>query len=646
MQWLSLSSAWYGVSLLLILAMYLFKRVYMPKYISSHMLWRKVLREQEANKPWQMLKNQLLLWLQLLIAACIVIALMQPNLLKVMATEEQVIVVIDRSASMTSTLSDQQQITLLEHVKAEAIKWVKDHAGNAKLFVIVNGDFPEIIVGVDTKKSEVIQAISAIEPYYGISDDSTTLSLARVIAEQSEHSMIRIYGDQSFINKAEVHADSASLANEHYETVSSPASIGIRHFTISAPQEEQRVVAYATIYHPESWQEQLEVSFTAYNEKHMPIGTAAVHDVKQQLQYSTITSEYLPAASYYKAEIMSSEADGNKLDNVAYQFGSGIKKIEALLISNGNLFLEKALQLMNVKVTKVTANEEPPVLDEQSHYQFIIVDGNLELLADKENWMRLLAHSPLWIIDHPNDEQALSATANNIEIVEHPITQYLNFDDVYISKFQRLKPEELSIGQPVVLYDSIPAIVAGYENNLPLVRFTFALSDSDLPLRAQFPVLVMQSIQYLTSGASNYMGDMMAGSLMQAPYAPEAVQASWRLIEAISSVMNDERKGQNEVRIAIDAQATVYAPSLPGLYEWIEYDSNDEIIQVSLANIIYDVNELQLAQMNRQAADHEQENAAAVVKSPITTHISLLSWIMAITLLLLITEWEVYRRGL
>src|SRR5690606_19457751 len=211
-------------------------------------------------------------------------------------------------------------------------------------------------------------------------------------------------------------------------------------------------VAYATIYHPENWQEQLEVSFTAYDEKHTLIGTATTNDVKQQLQYSTVTSGYLPAASYYKAELIPSEADGNELDNVAYQFGSGLKEIEALLITDGNLFLEKALQLMNVKVTKITAHDDPPILDEQSHYQFIVIDGNVDLLAGNESWKRLLEQSPLWRIDHPHDEQSLTTTANNIEIIEHSITQYLNFDDVYISKFQQLDLEEQSIGQPIVLY--------------------------------------------------------------------------------------------------------------------------------------------------------------------------------------------------
>jgi hypothetical protein len=48
--------------------------------VSSTMLWQKLMRDREANAPWQRLRRNLLLFLQLLILAALVLALARPFL--------------------------------------------------------------------------------------------------------------------------------------------------------------------------------------------------------------------------------------------------------------------------------------------------------------------------------------------------------------------------------------------------------------------------------------------------------------------------------------------------------------------------------------------------------------------------------------
>ena len=48
--------------------------------VSSTMLWSRLLRDREANAPWQRLRRNLLLFLQLLIVAALVLALARPFL--------------------------------------------------------------------------------------------------------------------------------------------------------------------------------------------------------------------------------------------------------------------------------------------------------------------------------------------------------------------------------------------------------------------------------------------------------------------------------------------------------------------------------------------------------------------------------------
>jgi len=64
MQFLSVASAWFAAALPAIAAMYILKRTYENQHIASHLLWRRVLQEQEANRPWQKLRSRWLLIVQ------------------------------------------------------------------------------------------------------------------------------------------------------------------------------------------------------------------------------------------------------------------------------------------------------------------------------------------------------------------------------------------------------------------------------------------------------------------------------------------------------------------------------------------------------------------------------------------------------
>src|SRR4026207_1193203 len=71
--------------------------------VSSTMLWQQLLRDREANTPWQRLRRNLLLLLQLLILAALVLALARPFLPVPTVVSGSVVVLLDGSASMLAT---------------------------------------------------------------------------------------------------------------------------------------------------------------------------------------------------------------------------------------------------------------------------------------------------------------------------------------------------------------------------------------------------------------------------------------------------------------------------------------------------------------------------------------------------------------
>ncbi|HSJ53412.1 MAG TPA: BatA domain-containing protein, partial [Anaerolineae bacterium] len=85
-----------------IVAMYLLKLRRTEQVVSSIYLWRRMVRDLEANAPWQRLRRNLLLLLQLLFLAALVLAIARPFSWAEGATGEALILILDTSASMAA----------------------------------------------------------------------------------------------------------------------------------------------------------------------------------------------------------------------------------------------------------------------------------------------------------------------------------------------------------------------------------------------------------------------------------------------------------------------------------------------------------------------------------------------------------------
>jgi len=103
MSFLSPLGLLFGLLAVPILILYMLKLRRREVEVSSVMLWQMLLRDREANAPWQRLKRNLLLLLQLLLLAALVIALARPFLRVPAIAAGTVVVLLDASASMNAT---------------------------------------------------------------------------------------------------------------------------------------------------------------------------------------------------------------------------------------------------------------------------------------------------------------------------------------------------------------------------------------------------------------------------------------------------------------------------------------------------------------------------------------------------------------
>jgi Ca-activated chloride channel family protein len=103
MSFLAPSALWLLTAAIPIIVLYMLKMRRKQVSVSSTLLWTRLLLDREANAPWQKLRRNLLLLLQLLILAALVFAAARPAIQTPVVASGSVIALLDASASMNVT---------------------------------------------------------------------------------------------------------------------------------------------------------------------------------------------------------------------------------------------------------------------------------------------------------------------------------------------------------------------------------------------------------------------------------------------------------------------------------------------------------------------------------------------------------------
>lgn len=712
----SLSALWLGLTLPAILLMYLLKRKYIDTVVPSSLLWNRVLKETEATRPWQRLRRNLLLILQLIAAACLVFAAMQPYVLADSQTKGHIVVVLDRSASMaslandpypgaatntgkgTTTDPDQAALTRLEQAKQGLLADLEKRASGSRITLITLGSQPQIVLTRESDSAKISAAISGLSPDYGTAAYQETLSLAAALTSTDTDAEIVIWTDGQWTQDADgisfqvpvqiktvgdgstgniaiaefgVRTEATPSDNNGSTTSesSSSAASNTSGATASNQTDDAGTSRLAAIASIKNWGTVArEISITLYAERTAAdFRTLTLPPGGQQ----TVSFSGLPAADYYKVSI--DTPDVYAPDNQAYAFAADNQPRTALLVTEGNLFLEKALQLAQVSVVKASPDNAAPTLQKQP--DLVILDSGAEGKAVGADWTKLLDGKPQWVLNSGTGQVELTGT--NYSITPHPVTEHIGLTDTHIGAARKLTLPTWA--QPLIKQGETVLLAAGLDDGVPRLLFGFDLHQSDLPLRPEFPILVQNAVDWLSERGATGLGRALAGSTLPLSVSPKTVTAEWQRLEldietgtTATTVPSTYPAEKGNGRIA--AMQTV--PPLPGLYRWVESGAGDERT-IRYLEVIADpaeANPLLKPAMNwgtpggatpqdgssQEATPPPGQTASSpsvpgvgqppaderpTGNLPGEASVALLRWLALAALLIIFIEWGVYRRG-
>lgn len=611
MSFLLPSGLWLTLLAIPILLLYMLKLRRKQVQISSTLLWTQLLRDQQANAPWQKLKRNLLLLLQLLILVALVFAFARPAIKTPALASGSVIVLLDASASMNAT---DVAPTRFESARRIVQTLINGLPGDSRVTLILVGAAPEALASAETDKSLVRRALDQAQSSQGNADWQSAFALAAGAAHGSRDITTLIISDGGLPESG-----LPSLPGEvRYVPIGeSSDNLAITALALRPPQLFAEVTNYDSRTRSVLLSIYLGDSLLTARQLEMQAGES-----------QSLTLDDLPdAPGVYRARLTNplNEAapDSLSLDDAAFAVYQTSSTRRVLLTSNGNLFLEQLLAaLPDIQPFRALPPIDGVPVIPIEPFDLYIFDGIAPPIFPDGN---LLLINPL-----SNSLFHVGATfteTGNAQVHESPLMRYIDWSNIHV--LQAKAVEMPAWAETLIESDGGPLVFAGETGGRRVAVVTFDLRDSDLPLQVTYPILFSNLINYLVPPSAFDAAQALAPgeTLAIAPTGAEQI-----VIVSPSGKAFSYTPGQNRIIFTETGELGYYA---------VNFITDDSTSAEYFAVNLFDPSESDIrprASVNVGRAEISAQFSERVGQR------ELWPWLAALALIVLLIEWQAYYR--
>lgn len=619
MQWMALGNMWFALIIPAIIVLYLLKRKVEDRVVPSTLLWQRTLQNWEAVRPWEKLRRNLLLLLQILIACLLLIALLRPAVPTEGIANDHTVLVVDTSGSM---LAKEGEETRMDRA-IEAAQGLVEQLGSGQTITLIEaGRDPNVRVSKSVDKQELTQAVQKLHAFPGAADTAAALSLAGAIAANEPGSGIVWIGDGSGERRLETGAASAFSGSFRFMQMGRTRENTAIGAFVTQPAEKG-VEGLLRIDHYGSQSSRGQVTIFDGDNKLLDTDSFSMDAGGSY----TVSFPSLPVSPVYRA-VIEPEQDGLAEDNERWSVPFAAGKGKAVLLSpEGNRFLHQALQTVGSLDVEILQQISQAQTGARHLWVFDgivpdkLPDGNILLIAPdrKTEWLPYTGKKEL-----TQQPKAVSA--------DDALLTYVDWRDVHVASSAEV--DEMPGMKTLVRAGETDLIRAGILDGRRIVMIGFDLHASDLPLRPAFPILMQNVVTWLSPSQSAPIGPAHPGELLSIPLTPGATERMLTFPDGQKHPVSGE--GTNWA---------MQAPDQLGLYrleETLDAGLQSRYFAVQMSESESDITpKVQRLGTDSQAGPSEGGEKAA---SPVGTR-ELTYWIAALALLVLFVEWRVYQRG-
>lgn len=475
----------FAASIPLVILFYLLKRKRIVTLVSSTLLWQRFLAETQASRPFQKLRQNWLLYLQILLLSLAVLALARPFFPRATEPAPLRVVILDGSASMQAR---DESPSRFEKARAEALRWVDDLKPTDQMVVLLAGANTEVKQPATSDKAALRRALLACAP----SDAPTRLLPALRIAD----SLVRDH------RSAEVHLFSDGAAGDLSEFAN--RALPLVYHKLGRRAHNLAITALDVRPHPQDPQRRaLYVAVANFASNSLPADLELFFQPEQAASGRLLETRPLNVpAGQTVAEVFSvaQERDGVFIarlnaqddltaDNEAFIVSLLPKPVHVLLVSRGNRLLEKALRA----VPQVELTVASDLTDAAGAFDFVVLDGLTPTHWPSANVLAFHVPNTNWI--GPLSELETPALVD--WKATHPLLRYVSFDQVLVARSLAPLAGPPPWATPILETPRAPLILAGERGRQRIVWVGFDPLESNWPLRVSFPIFIANAVEWL-----------------------------------------------------------------------------------------------------------------------------------------------------
>jgi hypothetical protein len=494
-----------------IILLYVLKLRRQEQIVPSTFLWRKALEDIQANAPWQRLRFNILLLLQLLALAALILALAGPAYSRTHVVLGDLVLIVDESYGMQAhDVAPSRFAVAIDRAHSLA----SDLGGGHVVSVIGMGSQPHLAIAESSDQGAVGRAIDGLRAGVDQPNFLEALSLAASLARAGESTQVIVLTSRdSGISTLPL---TVGFPVDIERIGSRLRDLGITAFSAgyaSGATSSSAVQAVARVanFGAQTARSDLELLVDAGSPAGSGLRLADVRPLtiaphgQQNLAWTDLPPDVR------RLEVRLTRADDVSGDKAAWAAVAAEPTRRVLLVSNGDYFLQTALLLdPSVRLSLVPPGVYLPGMERD--YDLAVFDGVLPPFLPTGS--TLLTAPPAGRLGSLRFGRQLTggAVTNASSAVTGPASQilrYADLGDVHIAQVRTASlPGWL---QPLAVSNGHAALVAGARGNARYGVVDFDLQRSDWPLRISFPIVLQNMLRYLAPGLTLGARDIIAG---------------------------------------------------------------------------------------------------------------------------------------
>jgi len=505
----------------IIVVMYILKLKRKDVVVSSTFLWRQVIRDVQANAPFQKLRRNLLLLLQLIAAALIIFALSGPFQRFFANGGRNIVVIVDTSASMGAT---DVQPSRLDEAKRKAHDLVRERKPGDLMMILSASSRPQAATGFTHEGAELDRAIDGLKAHDTPTNMRDALNLAAdLVASRNngDSGVIDLISDGGFESQSGATGPDGGL---QYNLAN--LNLGKTHVSFHPVGKRQDNVGITAVDFRRNLgtERSVQLLVVTHNYSHAPKkfneeiyaddNLVEAHEINLPANGEDTQPYDLPEPDHpVKMHVKLDIHDDMAADNEAALVLKPRKLLKALLVGSENLFLENAL-----KVDPSVSLSKTPQFTSGKGYDVVVFYDAAPAKLPEGNYLFL----------HCVSDQApvkVDGTVTNVQPADwerdHPVMRYLDLGSERFGSAMKATP--LGWGKELCVAESGSLIVAGEKNKMRAVFVGFALNESMFPLRVAFPIFIANTVRWLGTGNDDSeIGQVRTGEAVTIPAPPGA----------------------------------------------------------------------------------------------------------------------------